>query len=202
MSTKQNYDILQKGLSDTYGLKIDDEGVFYYSKDFKNSTELYFTFAEIAERKKVRFQTVTQMNAFWYIPMIIIVVICLSMAMSNGGTIITNLVGIATFIFALLSNWIFMVKNVCVPIEQGGSISYMYFFDNIPFKSSGDEIVEKIYKARAINYKDRYFRIYESNDKDTELGRMEWLFREKIISKAEYEMMVELINDAFNYEEE
>jgi hypothetical protein len=31
---------------------------------------------------------------------------------------------------------------------------------------------------------------------------MEWLFREKIISKAEYEMMVELINDAFNYEEE
>lgn len=202
MSTKQIYDIIQKRLGTVYGMKVDDEGVFYYSKDFKNSTELYFTFAEIAERKKVRFQTIYQMNTFWYIPMVVIVTVCFSISWTNGGTILSNLLGISTFIFALLSNWIFRVKNVCVPIEQGGSISYMYFFDNIPNKTSGDEIVEKIYKARAINYKDRYFRIYESNDKDTELGRMEWLFREKVISKPEYEMMVELINDTFNYEEE
>jgi len=202
MSTKQQYDVLQKRLGTTYGYKIDDDGVFYYSKDLKDSTEVYFSFNDIAEKKKVRYQTSALMNSFWYIPIVVIVVFCFSLYRAGGGTIISNTVGVLTFLFSIASYWLFKVKNVCIPIEQGAAISYLFFFDNAPSQNTGTDIVETIYKARAINYRDRYFRIYESNDKDTEIGRMEWLFREQIISKAEYNMMVDLIKETFDYEEE
>ena len=202
MSTKQQYDFLQKRLGTTYGYKVDDDGVFYYSKDLKDSTEVYFSFNDIAEKKKVRYQTSSLMNSFWYIPLVVIVVFCFSLYRAGGGTIISNTVGVLTFMFSIASYWLFKVKNVCIPIEQGAALSYLFFFENLPSKNAGDEIVETIYKARAINYRDRYFRIYESNDKDTEIGRMEWLFREQIISKAEYNMMVDLIKETFDYEEE
>jgi hypothetical protein len=202
MSTKQQYDVLQKRLGTTYGYKVDDDGVFYYSKDLKDSTEVYFSFNDIAEKKKVRYQTSSLMNSFWYIPLVVVVVFCFSLYRAGGGTIISNTVGVLTFLFSIASYWLFKVKNVCIPIEQGAALSYLFFFENLPSKNAGDEIVETIYKARAINYRDRYFRIYESNDKDTEIGRMEWLFREQIISKAEYNMMVDLIKETFDYEEE
>jgi len=202
MATKKKYDYIQKNLTTQYGLTVDEDGIFYYSQDLKKTVEVYFPFTEVAEKKKVRYETNNNTEPYMYIALGVVVAICLSLLRSGADNIFTNLIGFVALSYGIAGFWINRVKNVCIPIESGNSISYLFFFENKPNKESGDELVEKIYKARAVNYRERYFKIIESNDKDTEIGRMEWLFREQIISKPEYQMIVELINETFDYEEE
>jgi len=202
MFPKRKYEILQTKLDTTYGLRIDEDGVFYYSKNLVKSFETYFSFNEIAEKKKVHYEKGYPNLALWSV---IIPLLLIAIYLKSGDRgldwldAIIWIVIIFTYIY--LVDIFTLVKNVCIPISEGNRVKYLYFFENIPSKTTGYEIVESIYKARANNYRERYFRIVESNGKEMELGRMEWLLTEQIISKSEYALIVDLIEETFNLED-
>jgi len=202
MSPKRKYEIMQSQLGTTYGLTIDEDGVFYYSKDFNKSFETFFTFSEIAEKKKIRYESGSRTNALWQLALYLLSTLCMILCAFGVQGLTNFLLSLLFGLIALVWQLGFTVKNVCIPITQGDDISFLFFFENKPNYKSGDRIVDAIYKARAANYREKYFRIIDSNPKEIELGRMEWLLSEQIISKPEYTMMVDLIEDSFNFEEE
>jgi len=81
-------------------------------------------------------------------------------------------------------------------LDENG-IDYMSFFENKPKNGFGLTLVDKIYEARSKYLRNEFFKIIGDNPKEEELERMEWLYKEEVINKSEYHLMIELIEDTF-----
>jgi hypothetical protein len=67
---------------------------------------------------------------------------------------------------------------------------------NSPSEQVVSSFVDKIYEARALDYRDRFFYIDYEAKRESELGKMKWLREEDLITENEYLVVVDEINES------
>jgi len=102
--------------------------------------------------------------------------------------------GVFTIIisFGVIGAYFFLQKKYLL-IELDNDTQIFILKDN-PNKKEFDKFIENLYLKRAKYYKKNYFFIDYDGEKKKQVSKMEWLKKEKIISKIEYDFMIEEIN--------
>lgn len=198
MDKDNSYDYVQKSWTVEYKVRIEEDGIKYYMKNLEDTLDVFIHFLEIEEKKRIRYQTTNTMDGYLYSGLLIVWIVTISLMIANRGNLITTIIGILSIGFGVAGFWIYRVKEIGIPITNELSTEYINFFENKPKKEYGMEIINSIYKARAKYLKDHFFKIIDENSKEFEVGRMEWLFKEDVITKSEYEFMIELINNTMD----
>lgn len=187
----------QKGFLVEKQHSLQKKGVESYTKDLDTDGSVFVAYSDIDSRERLVVYT-DKKTALLYVGWGVILIGLMNGLLSLQATF--ERVALSMTAISILGGLIILFyqkyqnKFYLVPLDDGRSLPIIY--DN-PNLAEVELFIDDIYEARRLDYRKRYFRIEESSDKETEIMRMKWLLREKIINKSEYELMIDAINTQF-----
>lgn|GEM_PF-6105093 len=176
---------------------IQRNGVDYYKKNFETDSHEFISFADFEERKKSRKYAVKHPIIFFIgLGIILIGLLRASLLLDAhySKSLLAGGLTISLGLFILLLYRLVQTNCFLIALEDD---KRMFMLLNKPNQEDFENFLEAMYEARRRNYRENYFYVNEENDKRTELSRMKWLLNEDIITKEEYEDIVDEINLKF-----
>lgn len=175
-----------------------DDGVEMYTREFGgDETTMLIQYKDMEPRNHTRIYT-EKYPKILQSGFILLVISLVNGLLSSGANVqrvaIISSLSAVFGILTVLAYYVLKVKYLLVELENE---TQMFIILNKPSKAKMNEFVDELYERRKNNYRENYFYINYDNEKEKELGKMNWLLGEGIISQGEYDVVVDEINEKF-----
>jgi len=184
------------------GITLLEDGFQYYRKGLKGEIKLFQPYGDVLKPVyyhylKNRLPVALGIGAF-----ISFGIILLQRSITHNVEVanINPLTSIVLYSLAALSFLIGLgvylyvpIELYGIPIEEEGSIKYIYLLNNRPNKEQFEFAIDQLYAHRRAFFRRNFLTIFSQNPKDAEIRRFAALLRENIISKDEHDTMIEIL---------
>lgn len=177
-------------------LELKEDGIQSYLKEFGAEYDKFIPYRKIEPKNKCRTYTET-FPKIYQIGLGLCAITALKYLFSNkesGVLIIATTIGFGIGLLCLASYFIIKIKYLVIELEDE---TQLLIIDNKPNKEEAKNFLNAVFEHRKENYRKNYFYINYDNDKEDEIGKMNWLKSEEIITNNEYQVVLEEIEDKF-----
>lgn len=172
-----------------------DEGVEMFTKDIDGEYSRFIHYNSMEPRSKTRIYTEMFPRILQSGTVICALSIIKGFLLSGNDiqkNIITVLVGLGFGGLTILSYYLIRIKYYLIELDDE---TQMFIIYNKPSLQKMQEFIDEVYERRKQFYRKEYFYVNYKSTIENEIGRMDWLRSENIISENEYNVIVDEIND-------